>query len=223
MSKFLLAALLLILSSKFAIADDNLLKNDEQKTLYAVGLIVARQLSVFNLTPAELDIVKQGIMDSATGKKPEVDLSAYKEKVQDLARNRRKALGDKLASANKDFLEQAAKEKGAVKTESGLIFKSISEGTGAVPGTGDTVKVNYQGSFPDGKEFDSSYKRGKPFEFKLDGVIKCWAEGVQKMKVGGKAKLVCPPALAYGDTGAGDLILPGATLVFEVELLETKK
>lgn len=162
-------------------------------------------------------------MDSSSGKKPEVELSAYNEKVQELAKARRKAQGEKLASANKDFLEQAAKEKGAVKTASGLIYQTISEGTGAIPASGDTVKTNYRGTLPDGKEFDSSYKRGKPFEFKLDGVIKCWSEGLQKMKVGGKAKLICPPSIAYGDTGAGDLILPGATLVFEIELLETKK
>jgi FKBP-type peptidyl-prolyl cis-trans isomerase FkpA len=223
MSKTVIAVVILILNSTLALAADDVSKSEEQKTLYAVGLIVARQLSVFNLSPSELEIVNQGIMDSATGKKTEVELSAYNEKVQELARSRRKAQGDKLAAANKDFLEEAAKGKGAVKTASGLIFQSLNEGTGSVPGPTDTVKANYRGTLPDGKEFDSSYKRGKPFEFKLDGVIKCWSEGLQKMKVGGKAKLVCPPNIAYGDAGAGDLILPGATLVFEVELLETKK
>lgn len=223
MSKSVIAVLILILTSTLACAADDVPKSEEQKTLYAVGLIVARQLSVFNLTPSELEIVKQGIMDAATGKKPDVELSAYGEKVQELARSRRKAQGEKLAAANKDFLEQAAKATGAVKTASGLIYQSLSEGSGNVPGPTDTVKVNYRGTLPDGKEFDSSYKRGKPFEFKLDGVIKCWSEGLQKMKVGGKSKLICPPAVAYGDTGAGDLILPGATLVFEIELLETKK
>jgi FKBP-type peptidyl-prolyl cis-trans isomerase FkpA len=223
MTRYVITLLLLALTSQISTAADNAPKSEEQKTLYAVGLIVARQLSVFNLTPAELEIVKQGIMDSATGNKPEVDISAYNEKVQELARARRKAQGEKVAAANKDFLEKAAKEKGAVKTASGLIYQSISEGSGAVPDSKDTVKVNYSGTLPDGKEFDSSYKRGKPFEFKLESVIKCWSEGVQKMKVGGKAKLICPPELAYGDTGAGDLILPGATLVFEIELLETKK
>lgn len=223
MPKSAIIAIALILNAAISFSADMAPKTDEQKTLYAVGLIVARQLSVFNLTPAELEIVKQGIMDSSTGKKPEVDIAAYNEKVQDLARARRKAQGEKLAAANKDFLAQAATEKGAVKTGSGLIYQSLSEGTGPVPEPKDTVKVNYRGTLPDGKEFDSSYKRGKPFEFKLESVIKCWSEGVQKMKVGGKAKLICPPEIAYGDTGAGDLILPGATLVFEVELLETRK
>ena len=197
-------------------------KTDDQKTLYAIGLIVARQLSVFGLTPAELEVVKQGLMDAATGNKPEVDIAAYSEKVQDLARSRRKAQGDKLAASNKEFLENAAKEEGAVKTSSGLIYLSLKKGEGASPGTTDSVKVNYRGTLPDGKEFDSSYKRGKPIDFRLDGVIKCWAEGLKMMQAGGKAKLVCPPNIAYGDAGAGELILPGATLVFEVELLEVK-
>ena len=218
----LIATILLALSVTPVFAED-LPKTEEQKTIYAVGLIVARQLSVFNLTPAELEIIKQAMTDARSGNKPEVDLGAYQEKVQTLAQVRRKAQGEKAAAANKGFLEQAAKEKNAVKTDSGLIFLSLNEGTGASPGPTDTVKVDYRGTLPDGKEFDSSYKRGKPFEFRMDGVIKCWSEGVQKMKAGGKARLVCPPEVAYGEAGAGDLILPGATLVFEIELHEVKK
>ena len=198
-------------------------KNDEQKTLYAVGLVVARQLSVFNLTPAEFDIVKQGLGDAVTGKTPEVILGDYTDKIQLLARARRKALGDKFATVNKEFLEKAAAEKGAVQSPSGLVYLSLKEGTGATPTATATVAVNYRGTLPDGKEFDSSYKYGKPADFRLDGVIKCWTEGLQKMKVGGKARLVCPASLAYGDAGAGELILPGATLVFDLDLLEIKR
>jgi FKBP-type peptidyl-prolyl cis-trans isomerase FkpA len=196
---------------------------EEQKTFYAIGQLVARQLGVFNLTPAELEWVKTGITDSITGNKPAVEIAAYNEKVQELARARRKAQGDKQAGAAKEFLAKAAAEKGAVKTESGLIYLSLKEGKGDSPQATDMVKVHYRGTLPDGKEFDSSYKRNKPIDFRLDGVIKCWTEGVQKMKPGGKAKLVCPPAIAYGDNGAGELILPGATIVFEVELLEIVK
>lgn len=221
MSKAIIALIVCLLAAPSFAAEPP--KSDEQKTLYAIGLFVARQLTVFDLTPAELEIVKQGITDAGTGKRPEVELDAYKDKVQQLARERRKALGEKQAAANKGFLEKEAKEKGAIKTESGLIYIPEKEGTGATPGATDTVTVNYRGTLPDGTEFDSSAKRGKPLEFKVNGVIKCWSEGVQKMKVGGKAKLVCPPQLAYGDTGAGDVILPGATLVFDVELLGTKK
>ena len=196
---------------------------DEQKTLYAIGLSVARSLSVFDLTPAEFEYVKQGLVDAETGKKSDVEPSSYNNKIQDLAKARRKAMGEKQVGAGKDFLEKAAKEKGAVRTESGMVYTSLSEGKGESPKADDTVKVNYRGTLIDGKEFDSSYKRDKPLEFKLNNVIKCWTEGVQKMKPGGKAQLVCPSNLAYGDNGAGELILPGATLVFEVELLEVKK
>ena len=116
--------------------------------------------------------------------------------------------------------QAAAKEPGAVVTPSGLVYKSVKEGSGASPKATDIVTVHYRGTFPDGKEFDSSYKSGGPASFPLNGVIKCWTEGVQMMKVGGKARLTCPAAIAYGKSGAGGgLIPPNATLVFEVELL----
>jgi len=113
----------------------------------------------------------------------------------------------------------AAKEAGALVTPSGLVYRSLAEGTGAGPGPADTVKVHYRGTFPDGKEFDSSYKTGQPATFPLNGVIKCWTEGVQMMKIGGKAKLTCPGEMAYGSRGLPGVIPPNATLVFEVELL----
>lgn len=221
MSRFMAIILIALLASPTFAAEPS--KTEEQKTLYAIGLLVARSVAVFNLSPEELEFVKQGLTDAATGKKADVDLSKYNDKVQELARARRKVQGEKMAAVNKEFIATAAKEKGAVKTDSGLILISEKEGAGVSPKPTDTVKVNYRGTLPDGREFDSSYKRGKPAEFRLDGVIKCWTEGVQMMKPGGKAKLVCPANIAYGDTGAGDLILPGATLVFEVELLEVKK
>jgi FKBP-type peptidyl-prolyl cis-trans isomerase FkpA len=196
------------------------LKSEQEKTLYAVGLAVSRELSVFQLSAAELELVKKGISDGVTGKKPAVDLDTYNPKIQELAKTRRDAQGAKLASAGKDTLEKAAKEKGAVKTDSGLVIVPLKEGTGASPKDSDTVKVHYRGTLVDGKEFDSSYKRGQPAEFPLNGVIKCWTEGVQKIKVGGKAKLVCPSAIAYGERGAGASIPPNATLIFEVELLD---
>ncbi|MDO9005571.1 MAG: FKBP-type peptidyl-prolyl cis-trans isomerase [Aquabacterium sp.] len=116
-------------------------------------------------------------------------------------------------------LAKAAKEKGAVVTPSGLVYLSLKDGTGASPAATDTVKVHYRGTFPDGKEFDSSYKRNEPTEFPLNRVIPCWTEGVQRLKVGGKAKLTCPSAIAYGERGAGGVIPPNATLQFEVELI----
>lgn len=198
-------------------------KTEDDKTLYAVGLALARELQVFTLSPAEAEMVKRGLADALAGKKPVVELETYGPKIQALAQARRDKAGEKQAAIGKEFAEKAAKEKGAVRSDSGLVYLALKEGTGAAPKDTDTVKVHYRGTFTDGREFDSSYGRGQPAEFPLNGVIKCWTEGVQKMKVGGKAKLVCPPAVAYGDKGAGGVIPPNATLVFEVELLEIKK
>ena len=127
-----------------------------------------------------------------------------------------------LAAAQSNAAAEAAKEPGAVVTPSGLVFRSLKDGTGPSPMATDTVKVHYRGTFPDGREFDSSYKRNEAIEFPLSGVIKCWTEGVQKMKVGGRAKLTCPPSIAYGERGAGTAVPPNATLHFEVELLGIK-
>jgi FKBP-type peptidyl-prolyl cis-trans isomerase FkpA len=128
------------------------------------------------------------------------------------------------AVAQGDLLATAGKEKGAVVTPSGLVFKSMTAGTGAAPAATDVVKVHYRGVFADGREFDSSYKRNAPAEFPLNGVIKCWTEGVQLMKVGGKALLTCPAAIAYGERGAGGgMIPPNTPLQFEVELLGITK
>ena len=128
----------------------------------------------------------------------------------------------KAPSGTMDYaaaLQKAAAEPGAVKTASGLIYKELRAGTGASPSASDTVKVNYRGTLPNGSEFDSSYKRNEPASFPLNRVIPCWTEGVQMMKVGGKAQLTCPAAIAYGDAGSPPVIPGGATLIFEIELL----
>lgn len=117
----------------------------------------------------------------------------------------------------------AAREPGALVSETGMVYRSLREGTGANPQATDNVKVHYRGTLPDGTEFDSSYKRGEPASFPLNRVIKCWTEGVQRIKVGGKAKLTCPPHIAYGERARGNVIPANATLLFEVELLEIQR
>ena len=129
------------------------------------------------------------------------------------------ALFAHVAMAQNAVTTAAAKEEGAVVTPSGLVYRSLKDGNGASPTASDKVTVHYKGTFPDGREFDSSYKRGQPIDFPLNRVIACWTEGVQRMKVGGKAKLTCPPEIAYGSRGAGSAVPPNATLLFEVELL----
>lgn len=198
-------------------------QTDDQKTLYALGLSVGRSVGVFNLTPEELTFVQAGLAAQVKGEKPLVEIETFGPKIQQLAMARQTAKSAGEKEKGKAFLEQAAKEEGATKTESGLIYKETQAGTGENPQPTDIVKVHYKGTLTDGKEFDSSYKRGEPATFPLNGVIRCWTEGVQKMKVGGKARLVCPSDLAYGDRGAPPDIPGGATLVFEVELLEITK
>jgi FKBP-type peptidyl-prolyl cis-trans isomerase FkpA len=195
------------------------LDTDDQKTLYALGLILGRNVAGFNLSASELDTVKAGMTDAALGKKPKVELEQYGPRVNQLRNKRMSAKADDEKKKGKAFEDKAAQEQGAERTASGMVFKSLGGGSGESPKASDTVKVNYKGTLTDGTEFDSSYKRGQPAEFPLMGVIPCWTEGVQKMKVGEKAKLVCPSNIAYGDQGRPPTIPGGATLVFEVELV----
>jgi FKBP-type peptidyl-prolyl cis-trans isomerase FkpA len=197
-------------------------QTDDQKTLYALGADLVKRLSVFNLSTEEYEFVKQGMTDAAAGNKLEADPEAYKQNINSLFQTRMQAAAQKQKELAKPYLENAAKEKDAQKMASGLIYRQIKAGTGAQPKASDIVKVHYTGTLIDGKEFDSSVKRGQPVEFPLGQVIPCWTEGVGKMKVGGKAKLVCPSDIAYGDQGRPPIILGGATLVFEVELLDVK-
>ncbi|MGP8152764.1 MAG: FKBP-type peptidyl-prolyl cis-trans isomerase [Smithella sp.] len=197
-------------------------KTEDQKAFYALGVHLNKQLSVFDLSPEELKYVQQGLSDAAAGKKLAVDPDASIPKLGELVQARMAKATEKQKALAKPFLEKAAAEKGAQKTASGLIYKEIKAGTGAQPKATDVVKVNYTGTFADGKEFDSSVKRGQPVEFPLGQVIPCWSEGIGMMKVGGKAKLVCPSEIAYGDRGRPPIIPGGATLIFEVELLDAK-
>jgi FKBP-type peptidyl-prolyl cis-trans isomerase FkpA len=214
MQKIVLTAVLSCLVAAPALAQAP--KTEDEKTLYTLGLLVGRSLAPFSLSKAELELVKRGLSDQVTGTKPLVEVETYGPKVDALAKSRQ-------ASKSQDYLGKAEKEKGAKKFPSGLIYSEIKPGTGAQPTADDTVKVHYRGTLTDGTEFDSSIKRNAPAEFPLKGVIPCWTEGVAKMKVGGKSKLVCPSSIAYGDQGRPPTIPGGATLVFEVELLEVVK
>ena len=199
------------------------LVTDEDKTLYALGQVISTNLEAFQLTPQELEIVKSGIEDGVGGKPSSVDIQTYGEKIQELHRTRSASLATKEKAAGTAYLTKAATEKDATKTASGLVITTLKAGTGASPGATDEVKVNYEGKLMNGTVFDSSIKRGEPAEFPLNGVIPCWTEALQLMKVGGKSRVVCPAELAYGDRGQPPKIHPGATLIFEVELLDIKK
>ncbi len=198
-------------------------KTEEEKTLYALGLVAARGFQDFGLTAKELEVVKRGLSDALSAKKPQVEVTDYEQKVQEFVRKRLVAAADTRKEKQKSAAADAAREKGAEKAASGLVYVPLKEGGGQSPKPTDVVKVHYQGKLTDGKIFDSSVRRNQPAEFPLNGVIPCWTEGLQKMKVGGKAKLVCPSSIAYGDQGRPPAIPGGATLIFEVELLEIAK
>lgn len=210
-------ALSLLMASPAAAAGPEL-KTEEQKTVYAIGLSIAQNLGTFSLTPAEAELVSAGLRDGLNNA-PKVELGTYGPKLKEFSQQRASAAAETEKKASAGFLEKMAKEKGAEKTASGLIFIPVSPGSGASPAATDTVKVHYKGTLRDGSVFDSSVERGQPATFPLNRVISCWTEGVQKLKVGGKAKLACPSAIAYGDRGAPPKIKPGSALLFEVELL----
>jgi len=195
---------------------------EEQKTLYAIGLVLARQLEVFDLTPAELIIVKRGFNDAVRGRKAKVDFAKYSKKSQALATARRDVHGKKIAPLTEAFVAHEAARENAVLTESGLIFQSIRTGEGEAPQPVDTIKVHYRATLVDGKEVENTYITGEPDELVLSEFMKCLVEGIQMMKPGGRAKLICPPQIALGKEGTG-IIPPDATLVFDLELLELKK
>jgi FKBP-type peptidyl-prolyl cis-trans isomerase FkpA len=196
---------------------------DEQKTFYALGVAASQGLDVFRLSESELEMVKAGLTDALTHKPLKAEVQTYAPKIQELQRARMSVVAAEEKKAGDAFLDKAASEPGATKAPSGFVIKTLKAGTGDSPKATDKVKVHYQGMLTDGTVFDSSFQRGDPVTFPLNSVIRCWTEGVQLMKVGGKSRLVCPSSVAYGERGAPPRILPGATLVFEVELLEIVK
>src|SRR5262245_8212078 len=201
------------------------LKTDDDKTLYALGLVLANQLAPFRMTPEELALVEAGLSDGTLKKTPKVDVEAFGPKIKPLADARLAAGTAEEKKKGKAYLDGIAAKPGIKKTGSGLLIETVTEGTGKSPVPNDKVKVNYKGTLIDGKVFDSSEKHGGPYQVTVAGqppIIKCWNEALEFMKVGGKAKIYCPSELAYGDRPNGE-IPAGATLVFEMEVVEIVK
>jgi FKBP-type peptidyl-prolyl cis-trans isomerase FkpA len=195
-------------------------KTEDDKTFYALGQQMGKNIEVFSLSRHELDMVVTGVSDAVNKRKARIDVDAYQPKVFEMARKRQEARAGGEKQRGKEAVEKAAKESGAQRLPAGLVLKTTRPGNGPSPTAEDIVKVHYEGRLTDGTVFDSSYKRKQPAEFPLRGVIRCWTEGVQKMKVGEKAQLTCPSEIAYGDQGRPPTIPGGATLIFDVELME---
>ncbi len=188
--------------------------------LYALGVLLSEKLQDFDFSESEMNSVRTGFGEGLRHPADALAARAYIPQIQDLQQARAQAVAAREASLGHAYLDKVAKLPHAVKTTSGLVYVPLVPGNGASPTANDRVKVNYTGRLIDGTVFDASERQGQPVVFGVSGVIPCWTEALQRMKVGGKSRVVCPAEIAYGDRGAPPDIKPGATLDFEVELLE---
>jgi FKBP-type peptidyl-prolyl cis-trans isomerase len=196
------------------------LETEDDKTIYALGVNLARNLDRLPLSESEHEILQAGFADGLQKREPRVDTVRYGRRVDGLYARRAAIEAGPEKEAAEAFLAEAAAAEGAQRSESGLVMKVLRPGDGPSPAATDRVKVHYHGTLRDGTVFDSSVDRGEPAVFPLNRVIPCWTEALQEMKTGEKILVTCPSDIAYGDRGAPPLIKPGAALAFEVELIE---
>ncbi|UCH81588.1 MAG: FKBP-type peptidyl-prolyl cis-trans isomerase [Nitrospiraceae bacterium] len=220
---------LLIMTYPVYAEQDTLLKNKKDKVSYAIGMDIGKNLKK---QPIEInpEALSQGLWDSLTDEKTLMTdqeysdtMNAFRTEMNQKQTEQMKEISDRNKKDGEKFLAENRKKEGVVTTESGLQYKIVTEGTGASPKSTDTVTVHYKGTLIDGKEFDSSHKRGQPATFPVNGVIKGWTEALQLMKTGAKWQLFIPSELAYGERGAGRNIGPNSTLIFDVELISIKE
>ncbi len=219
---------LIFLFSQADAGEDIVLKNKKDKTSYTIGMDIGKNLK--GMSDVNPDMLTRGINDAFSGSKPlltEQEMSGIMKEVKQEIMAKQRELAKEAVKNNKKegeaFLALNKKKKGVVTLPSGLQYKVIKAGTGETPKLTDTVKTNYQGTLINGTEFDSSYKRGQPVTFPVNGVIRGWTEALQLMKAGSKWELFIPSDLAYGERGAGRAIGPHSALVFEIELISIVK
>lgn len=194
-------------------------ENDPDELFFSLGVWFAETLGQFQLSEEELALVLKGVKASVAGEAAPLDMEKVRPRISALHRERAEAAAANEKAASAAFVAEAAAQPGVETTESGIVIVNFVEGTGASPKATDNVKVHYLGKLRNGTVFDSSRDRGAPVELSMNGVIPCWMEGLQQMKVGGQTRLVCPSDLAYGDKGIPPRIPGGAALVFEIDLL----
>ena len=208
----------LFLISAVGIAADEP-KSDRENMFYYLGTALSQNLVRLGLKKDELELVFQGVREALAGDAPEMDDKVYGAMLNELAQERMKSGAAEEILAGQAYIEEMAKEDGAIQTESGIVIVELAEGTGKSPSAESTVKAHYHGTLRDGSVFDSSVDRGQPLTISLANVIPCWQEGMPMMKEGGKSKITCPSDMAYGDRASGP-IPGGSALTFEVELIE---
>lgn len=225
MKKLLCFVLLVAFAAAPSFAQD-VLKNDKEKLGYAIGMNIGMNMKRQNID-ADSDQIVAGMKSSLNGDKTLLSeqemaqiLTSYQQEMQQKQAAEMAALSTENAKKSEEYLKENAKKKGFETLPSGLQYRVITEGTGAIPNAESMVEVHYKGTLTDGTEFDSSYKRGEPASFPVGGVIPGWTEALKLMKEGSKWELVIPPALAYGERGAAPVIPPNSALIFEVELLK---
>jgi FKBP-type peptidyl-prolyl cis-trans isomerase len=217
---FVAAATLFASPAQRAEESARALETEQQKVLYALGAAFGYQLKQFALSPAEFEVLSQGLRDAALERPLKADPFELQQQLQALGEERFRVRLEYERKASAAFVAEAAREEGAVQTQSGLVIRELTAGSGPSPEPTSVVRVHYHGTLRDGMVFDSTSMRDAPATFRLDGIMTCWQEGLQRMKVGGRSRLVCPAAIAYGDGGSPPAIPPAAALVFEVELVE---
>lgn len=226
--RLMVAAVLVGFAGLAHAQDRPVLKTDKDKVSYSIGLDIGTN---FKRQSVDLDskALAAGIADGLSGGKPLLTedevrkvLAQFQQQMAAKAQQAAQQLAEKNQKAGEAFLAENKKKKGVITLPSGLQYQVIKAGTGKIPKATDTVTTHYRGTLIDGTEFDSSYTRGEPASFQVNGVIKGWTEALQLMKVGSKWQLFIPSNLAYGPQGAGQVIGPNATLIFEIELLSIK-
>lgn len=195
------------------------LPNAEARSLYTLGQLISRTLDGFALSEAELAYVKSGLDDGVLGRTPKVDLAAEAGGLPALQETRRRATVERERAAGAAYLMAAARVPGVERRASGLVIQALQPGGGEQPTPLDHVSVHYEGKLIDGTVFESSRTRGTPATLPVRGVIACWSEALQAMRVGGRSRIVCPAELAYGERGSPPAVKPGATIEFDIELL----
>ena len=227
--RFIAVIGIVLLASQVGAQEKPVLKNQKEKVSYIIGVNIGTNFKkqAIDVDPA---ILAQGIKDGISGAKPiltaqEVEevMGSFEKKMMAKQEERKKTIGAKNQKEGDDFLAENKKKEGVQTLPSGMQYKVIKAGSGKKPKLTDTVTTHYRGTLIDGKEFDSSYQRGKPATFPVNGVIRGWTEALQLMEEGAKWQLFIPSTLAYGDRGAGQMIGPNATLIFEVELISIQE